>query len=71
MVGGRDVAVDVFAGALTGLVLCEVASVEELDVAGVRAPTWASTEVTSDPFFVGGTLAFATPEQLQARLAYS
>lgn len=66
---GLPVAIDVFAGALQGLVLCEVSSAMEADVCAFGAPPWATVEVTADPFFVGGTLAFATPEQLRQRIA--
>lgn len=68
-VDGHTVAIDVFAGPLQGLVLCEVASAAEADVVGFVPPAWARIEVTSEPFFFGGTLAFATPDQLRAHLA--
>jgi CYTH domain-containing protein len=54
---------------LQGLVLCEVGSATEAELAAFRAPPWAPIEVTADPFFAGGTLAFATPAQLRERLA--
>ena len=66
--GGAAVAIDVFSGPLQGLVLCEVAAAVEAEIAAFEAPAWARTEVTSDPFFAGGTLAFATPDHLRVRL---
>jgi CYTH domain-containing protein len=59
----------VFSGPLQGLVLCEVASAVEAEVGAFVPPAWARIEVTSDPFFFGAALAFATPDQLRARLA--
>ncbi len=67
----RPVFVDVFEGALTGLVLCEVTAATEAEVEAVVPPPWASEEVTGDPFFDGARLAFTTPEQLRVRLAHS
>ena len=68
-VNGNTVAIDVFSGPLQDLVLCEVAAAVEAEILGFVAPTWAPTEVTGEPFFAGGTLAFAIPDQLNARLA--
>ena len=50
---GFPVAVDVFEGPLTGLILVEA----EGEVSGFAAPEWTAREVTSDPFFDGGNLA--------------
>ncbi|MSP21293.1 MAG: hypothetical protein EXQ93_07255 [Alphaproteobacteria bacterium] len=67
----RTVFVDVFEGALTGLVLCEVTTATEAEIESVVPPPWAALEVTADPFFNGAKLAFTTPEQLRVRLAHS
>ncbi len=66
---GRDVAIDVFEGALRGLVLCEVSLATEVDIVAFVAPTWARIEVTADRFFAPATLAFATPDQLRERIS--
>lgn len=63
-----QIAVDRFESALRGLVLCEVASATEVDVAAFVAPAWAPVEVTAEPFFAPAALAFTTPDQLHARL---
>ena len=65
---GHEVAIDVFEGALRGLVLCEIASATEAAAVAFRAPAWAREEVTGDPFFAPAALAFTTPDQLRARL---
>ena len=58
--------IDAFDGALNGLVLCEseqADSVEELRA--IRFPDYAPWEVTENPFFTGGRLCRASPDQMQ------
>ena len=66
--GERLFSVDVFEGALAGLVMCEA---EDTSAKAIRArafPPWASREVTADPFFSGGHLSSVTAAELAARL---
>jgi CYTH domain-containing protein len=65
----RIFGVDVFEGALANLILCE-AEAESPDAIGLVAfPPWAVREVTADPFFTGGNLAYVTPSELKTRLS--
>jgi CYTH domain-containing protein len=68
-VDGRIFAVDVFEGPLAGLTLCsiETDTLEELE--RVTLPGYAGQEVTHDPFFAGGRLCVAAPEELRRALA--
>ena len=60
--------VDLFDGALSGLILSEVEA-ETVDDAGrIGLPDWVAREVTADPFFRGGALASTTAEDLRRRL---
>ena len=54
---GGGFAVDVFEGALSGLVLAEVSADDEATLAAVVVPAWCVAEVTDDPAYAGGTLA--------------
>ena len=58
-VGDHRFAVDVFAGALAGLMLCEIETESAEALASVVLPDWAGDEVTDDPAFAGATLARA------------
>ena len=49
--------IDVFEGALAGLVLAEVSAADDETLAAVEIPTWCGREVTDDAAFAGGTLA--------------
>lgn len=49
--------IDVFEGALAGLVMAEVSAVDDETLAAVEIPTWCGREVTNDAAFAGGTLA--------------
>jgi CYTH domain-containing protein len=49
--------IDVFEGALAGLVLAEVSAADDGTLAAVEIPTWYGREVTDDSAFAGGTLA--------------
>jgi CYTH domain-containing protein len=68
-VGDRPFGLDVFEGALSGLMLCE-AEAESLEAAEALVfPAWAGREVTADPFFTGGALARLEASTLRQRLA--
>ena len=49
--------IDMFEGALAGLVLAEVSATDEATLAAIAAPEWCGREVTDDPAFAGGALA--------------
>jgi len=55
-VGGGFV-IDVFEGALAGLVLAEVSADDDASLAAIAPPTWCMREVSDDSAFAGGTLA--------------
>jgi CYTH domain-containing protein len=65
----RVFGVDVFEGALAGLVLCSIETDTVEELGGVALPRYAGAEVTHDPFFCGGGLCFATKEELERALA--
>ena len=66
--GGRTFGVDVFEGALAGLVTCEAEADSAEAIAMLAFPPWATHEVTADPFFTGGHLSGLAAGEVQARL---
>ena len=58
-VGDHWFAVDVFAGALAGLMLCEIETDSPEALVSIVLPDWAGSEVTDDPLFSGAALARA------------
>lgn len=64
----RAFSVDVFEGALAGLVMCEAEAPTPTAIRALGFPPWAAPEVTGDPFFSGGHLCGVTPDALAARL---
>ena len=58
-VGDHWFGVDVFAGALAGLMLCEIEVESPEALASVELPDWAGDEVTDHPAFTGAALARA------------
>jgi hypothetical protein len=65
---GSPFSVDVFEGALAGLILCEKEAESAAAIRVVAFPPWAIQDVTADGFFTGGSLCRATPRELRARL---
>lgn len=61
--------IDIFQGELDGLILCETECVSLDALHAVRFPPYASSEVTQDPFFTGGSLCRAGRAQLEAAIA--
>jgi CYTH domain-containing protein len=61
--------IDIFAGALQGLVMAEAEFDSEHDAAALTIPSWAVHEVTADPRSAGGELARTSPGQLRLWLA--
>jgi len=66
---GRVFSVDVFEGELEGLVLCETEADVMEDLMSAQFPTFATHEVTEDPFFTGGNLCRTTRAELLRKLA--
>lgn len=60
--------IDVFEGALSGLILSEVEADTVDDVGRINLPDWVAREVTGDPFFTGGALSQASADDLRRRL---
>ena len=65
---GQVFGLDVFEGALAGLVLCEAEAESRAAILALSFPPWAGREVTADPFFTGGVLCGVSAEELLARL---
>lgn len=66
---GHTFSIDVFAGPLAGLVLCEVEAASAEALRTILVPAYAAIEVSVDPFFTGGQLVVADPSTVRARLA--
>ncbi len=67
--GGRVFSIDVFAGELAGLVLCEVEADTLDELLAVEPPAYAPVEVTEDAFFTGGNLCRIERAELLGKLA--
>lgn len=67
--GGRNYSVDIFLGALHGLVLVETEFETDAEMRSFAPPPFAAREVTNDTLFTGGSLAYATIDELRAELA--
>lgn len=61
---GHTLGVDQFHGHLEGLVLAEVELADSEE--HLQMPAWARRDVTDDDRFSGGSLAWATPEDVRA-----
>ena len=66
---GRKYSVDVFLGALHGLVLAETEFESDEEMRAFQPAPFAAREVTDDELFTGGRLVHATIEELRAELA--
>lgn len=67
--GGLRFGVNVFEGALEGLILAEIETPDLASLAQVPTPAWALGDVTADPFFSGGVLAGVSQAKLRDALA--
>jgi CYTH domain-containing protein len=67
--GALVYAIDVFEGALEGLILSEIESETQPDFERLEKPSFASREVTGEQFFTGGYLAGLTKEEFLAATA--
>jgi CYTH domain-containing protein len=61
--------IDIFEGALEGLVMAEAELDSAHDAAALTIPSWAVHEVTADPRSTGGELVRTSPDQLRRWLA--
>jgi CYTH domain-containing protein len=66
---GRRFSIDVFLGALHGLILAEIEFETDEEMLSLTAPDFVAREVTNDPLFTGGHLAYTTIDELRAELA--
>ena len=66
---GQVFSVDLFEGELDGLVLCETEAEGLHELMRIEFPTFATREVTEDPFFTGGHLCRTTRADLLRKLA--
>lgn len=66
---GRVFSLDVFAGELAGLVLCETEAENLDELMTIAPPAYVQQEVTEDPFFTGGNLCRVTRAELLHKLA--
>jgi CYTH domain-containing protein len=66
---GRRYSVDVFLGALHGLILAETDFEADAEMDSFPAPSFADRDVTRDELFTGGHLAYTTIDELRAELA--
>ena len=64
--GGRCYGVDVFGGALAGLILAETECGSDEELEGLTLPDFAVHDVSREEVFTGAALAFLTPEEGQA-----
>lgn len=68
---GSRFGMDIFAGALAGLMLCEVEAPTVAELAAITAPSWAGVEVTHNIRFTGGNLCRLDPTACTALIARS
>ena len=66
---GRVFSIDVFEGELDSLILCETEADGLEDLMSAEPPSYATHEVTDDPFFEGGNLCRATRSDLMRKLS--
>jgi CYTH domain-containing protein len=66
---GRRYSVDLFLGALRGLVLAETDFEDDAEMDAFPAPEFAHLDVTRDELFTGARLVGLTAEELRAELA--
>jgi hypothetical protein len=66
---GLSFGVDVFEGALEGLMICEFEGENEQELFSIQPPPFATVEVTLDPFFTGGNLCRTSAEKFSRKMA--
>jgi CYTH domain-containing protein len=66
---GRRYSVDIFLGALHGLILAETEFETDEELRGFQIPPFAALEVTNDELFTGAALVGLTAERVREELA--
>ncbi|HEV7317293.1 MAG TPA: hypothetical protein VGO04_01615 [Ensifer sp.] len=66
---GMLYSIDVFEGALAGLILSEVEASSSDALRALAPPPWSRLEVTGDDFFRGANLATVSAAELQGKLS--
>lgn len=65
---GRSYSIDVFLGALWGLILAETSFDSDEEMATSQMPSFANQDVTNDEMFTGGRLAYSTADEIRVAL---
>jgi CYTH domain-containing protein len=65
---GRRYSIDVFLGALWGLILAETDFETDEEMAGFALPSFAAADVTNEELFTGGRLVDLTIDELRAEM---
>ncbi len=65
---GRRYSIDVFLGALWGLILAETDFETDEEMAGFALPSFATADVTNEELFTGGRLVDLTIDDLRAEM---
>ena len=66
---GRKYSIDVFLGALWGLILAETDFETDEEMRAFTLPPFIAAEVTNDEAFTGGKLVYFTADELRAELS--
>lgn len=66
---GRAFSLDVFLGALWGLILAETSFETDEEMNDFQLPSFAVMDVTNDEMFTGGRLAYLTADDIRAELS--
>lgn len=67
---GRVYSIDVFLGALWGLILAETIFETDDEMKNFQLPSFADIDVTNDVMFTGGSLAYSTADEIRAALLH-
>lgn len=65
---GRAYSIDMFLGALWGLILAETSFETDEEMDSFDMPSFAAIDVTNDEIFTGGKLAFSTADEIRSEL---
>ena len=65
---GRAYSIDVFLGALWGLILAETSFENDEEMENFLTPSFVDMDVTKDEIFTGGKLAFSTADEIRSHL---
>jgi CYTH domain-containing protein len=66
---GRTYSVDVFLGALHGLILAEIEFATDEEMQALAVPSFAALEVTNEEMFTGGKLVDSTADAIREELS--